>query len=255
MRYAGFWTCLLSAVWPALSVADAKPALPTAQPVLLDEIIAVVGPSGSAQPGGAPLEVHAILRSDVYLQARITGARRVGAAALVGTPDAKELSQALDLLIDELVIEDEADRLQVFPVTRKEVEAAEHALRASVGPKVYDDFMTHDVSQEDVQKILERGLRVRRYLDGRLRQASRVSPAEAKAWFDAHPAEFSGHTFDDVADLLESRLSEERFESKATEFTIEARRRTQIRILSDAAAPPAALRMSGKVSAAPGSGE
>jgi hypothetical protein len=217
--------------------ATERPSAGKTPPILLDDVIAIVND-------------RAILRSDIYLEARLAAARRLGAAALTGSPDPRDLAETLDRLIDELVVFHEADRLQVFPVTAGEIDAAVRDLRATIGTREYEQFMSsRQIDEASVRDIIERGLRVRRYLEGRFRLASRATPEEVKAWFEAHPDDFAGKTIEEVRSTIEDQISRTRFDEKTAAFTADVRRRAQVRILNDPASPSAEVRMSGSANA------
>jgi hypothetical protein len=229
---------LLSPGVGATAQADASDA----GPVLLDEIVAVVDDA-------------AILWSDLFLEARFLALKRDGAAGFLATPSPKLLKAALDHIIDERVVHQEAERLQVFVVAPVEVDQAVREVRAQVGAKAYDNFMTEkQIDDATVREIIARGMRVRRYLDGRFRLNAKPKETDIAALYEAHREEFGKQTLEQAKDAIRERLTRDKMDRLTAEFTADVRRRAHIRLLHDPEKPALELRLSGSGSA-PAGGE
>lgn len=205
---------------------------------MLDEVVAIV-------------EKHAILRSDLDLDARLARARREGAGALAQVPSREALAESLRHLVDAQLVLTEADRLQVFTVTQDEVEKAVAELRTSIGPKAYDQFLNdHQIDDITIQEVVRRDLRVRRYLDGRFRLAARPQDADIDRYFERHQEEFKGKRKEDVVDIIRERVSRARFDHLTTSFVADVRKRASMRVLHDPLATADGAAMSGTATAA-----
>lgn len=228
---------LLPAALP-LGVRAVEAGTPDGGAVLMDEIVAVVGTSGT--------EDYAILWSDLFLEARLLSAKREGSATFLETPTPGDLSVALEHLIDERVVQEEAKRLQVFVVGTTEIDRAIQELRRTVGPKAFDQFLTEkQIDDATIREIVERGLRADRYLEGRFKGPATPKESEVDGWIATHPDEFAGLTPKKAREAVTERLIGERLPKLKNEFTADVRRRARVRILHDPAMPSAVLRLSG----------
>jgi hypothetical protein len=210
-----------------LSSTHAGAAEEPAAPVLLDEVVAVID-----------LRVtHVLLLSDVQSEARLARARQFGAEALRGPLEGSALSDALDALIDQRVVLDEAAKLQLAEPSPAETAA-------------FKGFATqYDLDESDVQDIVRRQLRVAQYLEGRFRLASRPREADVTAYVAAHP-ELRGRDPASVALEVREKLGRMRFVQLSSAFIADVRRRGRIRILHDPSTPPGATPLSGTSTAA-----
>jgi hypothetical protein len=223
-----------------LSSTHAGAAEEPAAPVLLDEVVAVID-----------LRVtHVLLLSDVQSEARLARARQFGAEALRGPLEGSALSDALDALIDQRVVLDEAAKLQLAEPSPAEIAAGVAALQVAVGPAAFKGFATqYDLDESDVQDIVRRQLRVAQYLEGRFRLASRPREADVTAYVAAHP-ELRGRDPASVALEVREKLGRMRFVQLSSAFIADVRRRGRIRILHDPSTPPGATPLSGTSTAA-----
>jgi hypothetical protein len=199
----------------------------------------------------AVVEKHAILRSDLDLDARLARARREGAGALAFEPTREALSESLRRLVDAHLVITEADRLQVFAVTQDEVDKAVAELRTSIGPKAYDQFLNeHQIDDLTIQEVVRRELRVRRYLDGRFRLAARPREVDIDRYFERHHEEFKGKRKEDVIDIIRERVGRARFDKLTASFVADVRKRASLRVLHDPLATADGAAMSGTATAA-----
>lgn len=221
--------CLLAPV--AARSADAP------GPVLLDEVVAVV-------------EARPITRSELEVEALLVRAFESGAQTLREPVEPALLARTLDRLIDELVVWDEADRLQVFRLTPAEVSAAQVALETRLDGPAFQRFLAeHELDDRSLAALIERQLRVARYLDQRFRLASRPREAEVRPYFDAHRADFGDQPFEAVADDVRARLQRERMAALSRSFVADVRKRASVRILRRFGAGADDARMDGAASA------
>ena len=89
--------------------------------------------------------------------------------------------------------------------------------------------MRCDLSEGELEAVLQRTLRVKRYVESRVSQAAQVSEAEVTAWLDRHTAELG------VVDRQAARASlvEERTMNEVKALTRDLRSRAEVRFLGD----------------------
>jgi hypothetical protein len=160
-------------------------------------------------------------------------------------PSSTELNRVLNLLINQRLILQEAEKLPTVAPTAKEVQEEiqsltrrfssladfERRLRR-VGFKSKDD--------EEFQRIIEQRVAMIKYLDFRFRSFVVVTPQEVADYYrDVYAPrlrqQFPGRivpTLEEVKDTLEKQLTEARIATDTDEFIQAARERAVISILS-----------------------
>jgi len=127
---------------------------------------------------------HPITQSQLDLEARLALAEHGELGAAEGRLSEPALSSALDYLIDQLLLEDEAERLQVFEIDDDETRKARAQLAARFPPaRSLQSFLDRfGISGDMLESSLRRGLRAERYLDSkiRVRVQGGTSPTEAQ---------------------------------------------------------------------------
>src|SRR5512142_2092338 len=136
---------------------------------VVEELVAVV-----RNPPGAPPRIVTLTK--LTEEARIALVSRGATAAATGPLDRAALRAALDWLVDEMLLADEAGRLRVAEVGRDETIAELARFRARFPARAeYDRFLAEsELGEEELLVSLGRPLRVRRYLEGRVGSAARV---------------------------------------------------------------------------------
>ena len=159
-----------SAGKPATAVRTSLPA-ELEGAVLVDSVVARVNR-------------HPITQSQLDLEARLALAGHGELAAAQGPLTEPQLSSALDYWIDQLLLEDEAERLQLFEISDEEIHKAQRQLAARFPPaQPFQAFLDRfGISNEMLESALRRGLRAERYLDNKIRVQVQggTSPAEAQ---------------------------------------------------------------------------
>jgi hypothetical protein len=198
---------------------------------VVDEVVAVVATRGR--------EAHVITRSKVAEEGRIALVSRGGIEAATGTLDGAVLRASLDWYVDQLLLHEEATRLQVFEVDRADAVAELARFKAEFrSPQDFKTFLyVIDATEEELLAILRRSLRVRKYLESRLGRV-RPSPREIEAWYAAHVAEYGGRPLAEVTDEISARLASGRADSETKALLADLRSRADIRILVDLGARP-----------------
>ena len=227
---------LLAALVAALSLAPPGAAAPAPVPgapggKVVDEVVAVVGTRAG--------EARVITLSTVAEEGRIALVSRGGTEAAFAPLDGAVLRASLDWYVDQLLLHEEAVRLQVFEVEAAAVQGELARFKGEFRrPADYQAFLVAiDATEEDLGAILRRTVRVRRYLESRLGRF-RASPKEIEAWYRSHPEEVAGRPLEQVSDEIASRLATARADAETRALLAELRARADIRILVDLGARP-----------------
>lgn len=198
---------------------------------IVDEVVAVVATRGR--------EAHVITLSRVAEEGRIALVSRGGIEAATGVLDGAVLRASLDWYVDQLLLHEEATRLQVFEVDRADAVADLARFKAEFrSPQDFKTFLHEiDATEEDLLSILRRSLRVRKYLESRLGRI-RPSPREIEAWYAAHASEYGGRPLSEVTDEIAARIASGRADGETKALLADLRSRADVRILVDLGARP-----------------
>jgi hypothetical protein len=193
---------------------------------VVDEVVAVVATRGQ--------EARIVTLTQVSEEGRIALVARGGIEAAFAPLDGAVLRASLDWYVDQLLLYEEAVRLQVFEVDREAAQAELSRFRSAFrNPRDYKAFLYQiDATEEDLASVLRRMLRVRRYLESRLGRL-RPSPREIEAWYAANPGEYGGRPLAEVTDEIAARLSAGRAATETRALLADLRSRADVRILVD----------------------
>jgi hypothetical protein len=162
-------------------------------------LLAAAGAALAAPPGADEARVVervvAVIRSPASPQARVVTLTRLqeetrvaliargGTLAAVAPLDAEALRAGLDWLVDQILLADEAARLQLLNIDPADVAAELARFRARFArPADYTAFLARQgATEEELAAMLRRTLGVRRYVEGRVGRAGDASDAEVKA--------------------------------------------------------------------------
>ncbi len=198
---------------------------------VVDEVVAVVATRGQ--------EARVITLSRVAEEGRIALISRGGIEAAFAPLDGVVLRASLDWYVDQLLLHEEAVRLQVFEVERAAAVAELARFKAEFrSPRDFKAFLYEiDATEEDLTNTLRRNLRVRRYLESRL---GRIRPTtkEVEAWYAAHASDYGGLPLSQVNDEIVARLSASRADAETKALLADLRSRADIRVLVDLGARP-----------------
>ncbi len=198
---------------------------------VVDEVVAVVATRGR--------EAIVVTRSKVAEEGRIALVSRGGIEAASAPLDGLVLRASLDWYVDQILLHEEAVRLQVFEVDREAAVAELARFKAEFPtPGAFKAFLFQiDATEEDLTTTLRRSLRVRRYLESRL---GRLRPAqrEVAAWYQAHASDYGGRTLAEATDEIAARLAASRADAETKALLADLRNRADIRILVDLGAGP-----------------
>ncbi len=193
---------------------------------VVDEVVAVIATRGR--------EARIVTRTKVVEEGRIALVSRGGMDAAFAPLDGAVLRASLDWFVDQILLHEEAVRLQVFEVDRDAAQAELARFRAAFrSPRDYKAFLYRiDATEEDLASVLRRMLRVRRYLESRLGRL-RPTPREIEAWYAAHPSEYGGRPLAEVTDEIAARLSAGKADKETRALLADLRSRADVRILVD----------------------
>jgi hypothetical protein len=193
---------------------------------VVDEVVAVVRTRGG--------DARVITLTKVAEEGRIALVSRGGIEAAFARLDGAVLRASLDWYVDQLLLLDEAVRLQVFEVDAAAALAEMARFKGAFpSPRDFKAFLFQiDATEEEVLATLRRSLRVRRYLESRLGRL-RATPAEVQAWYAAHQSEVGGRPLAEVADEITARLSAARADAETKALLADLRARADIRVLVD----------------------
>ena len=152
------------------------------------------------------------------------------------------LNQTLQIVIDQRIILQEAERLPAISPSERDIEEALKLLMARFPSP--ESFRTRvdrvGLTAEHLREIMRQRLEIERYLDFRFRSFTVVSPQEVTDYYNQvfvprfrrqQPGRIVP-TLDEVRDQLEKQLVESKVASDTDRFLAEARDRAQITILN-----------------------
>jgi hypothetical protein len=207
-----------------LLLALALAAAPSQGARVVDEVVAVVRNPVSAPP-------RAVTLSKLTEEARIALVSRGATAAATGPLDAAALRAALDWLLDQMLLADDAARLRLDEVPREDVLGELRRFRAQfASPQAYARFLREsDLSEDELLATLARMVRVDRYVASRIGRAARVSDAEVDRWLAERGLQASSGSTREVA---RAQMAEDRNRAQVKELIAELRQRAAVRVVS-----------------------
>ncbi len=207
---------------PALVLALALGAPASGGERVVEEIVAVV-----RNPSSAP--ARAVTLTKVTEEARIALVSRGATEAATGPLDREALRAALEWLLDQMLLADEAVRLRIAEVERAEVVAELSRFRARfASPAAYDRFLAaSELGEEELLVTLGRMARVRRYLESRVGRAARVDEDDVDRWLRERGAAGSAP----ARDAVRAHLVEEKARAQVRDLLAELRGRADIHVV------------------------
>jgi len=157
-------------------------------------------------------------------------------------PTSADLNKALQLLIDQHLILQEAEKLPTLEPTAKEISDARDALARNFAsqPEFQARLLKVGLTSEKLDQIVEQRLRMEKYLDFRFRNFVVISEKEIADFyresfvprFHARFPERIVPKLEEVSARIERNLTESRIESDTDTFLESARDRAEIVMLS-----------------------
>ncbi|HYH85529.1 MAG TPA: hypothetical protein VEX60_08600 [Pyrinomonadaceae bacterium] len=161
------------------------------------------------------------------------------------SPRQEDLRRALDLLVDQRLIAQEAGKLPSVAPTEKEIEEELKRLIGFFNPQseFYSRLSRVGLGESSAQlrEIVQERVRIQKYLDFRFRSFTVVTPQEIEAYYrdvyvPRRRRQSPGQIIPElktVFDELKKELIENKIESDTDDFLEEARAAAQITILDE----------------------
>ena len=164
------------------------------------------------------------------MEARIALVSRGATEAAIGPLDRPALRAALEWLLDQLLVADEASKLRIDDVDRAALAAELRRFRVRFPTAAdYQRFLAEgDLSEDELAATLARMMRVERYVQSRVGRSARVGDDEVDRWLADRGAPGAGAPAREAA---RSQLSEDRAKAQVREILTELRGRADIRIV------------------------
>ncbi|HEX8176746.1 MAG TPA: hypothetical protein VF543_16765 [Pyrinomonadaceae bacterium] len=160
----------------------------------------------------------------------------------IDNPNSEALNRTLQLIINQRLIYQEAEKLPTIIPTEKEITDELTALIKLFPSQA--DFMERaqrvGLTTEQLREIIRQRVAIEKYLDFRFRSFTVVTPKEVSDYYrDVYTPRFQRQypgrivpTFEQVSKQLEAQLTEDKIESETTSFLDTARERAEITILN-----------------------
>jgi hypothetical protein len=215
MRRALLSAALLAAAAPAAGEGDGR---------IVERVVAVVRTPVATQP-------RVITLTRLEEETRIALVARGATGAAEGELDGPALRAGLRWLVDQILLHDEAVRLQVFEVARAELTEELRRFQGHFAePEAYRAFLARcDLTEEELLVVLRRSLRVQRYVESRVSGALRVKEADVDRWLAERGED--GRASPAVRGAVRTRLAEERSAREVQALVAELRGRAQVRVM------------------------
>lgn len=176
------------------------------------------------------LPVRPITLTRLREEARVALVARGASEAAFARLDGPALAAALEWLIDQTLVAEEADRLLVAEVGRDEVAAELRRFRIRfASAEEYARFLSaNDMGEEELLATLARSLRVQRFVQGRVGQAVKVSETEIDDYLRGRGVGIEPSA---ARDAVRALLGERKLAAEVKKIVAELRARATIRIL------------------------
>jgi hypothetical protein len=160
----------------------------------------------------------------------------------IDNPSSEALNRTLQLIINQRLIYQEAEKLPTIIPTEKEI-TDELTTLIKLFPS-QADFMERaqrvGLTTEQLREIIRQRVAIEKYLDFRFRSFTVVTPKEVADYYrDVYTPRFQRQypgrivpTFEQISKQLEAQLTEDKIESETTSFLDTARERAEITILN-----------------------
>jgi len=211
-------------VLTALLIVAALSGLPEPARGRVVEVVVATVQASQIRP------VRPITLTRLEEEARVALVSRGGTSAAFGPLDGAALNAALEWLIDQTLVAEEADRLLVAEVERDEAEQELRRFRSRFeSPEDYARFLAeNDLAEDELLVMLARSLRVQRFVERRVGQAVKVTEGEIDDYLRARGIEAGPSA---ARDAVRAHLGERRLAGEVKKIVAELRERATVRIL------------------------
>ncbi len=189
----------------------------------VEEVVAVI-----RNPPSAPARI--ITYTKLVEEARIALVSHGATEAASGPLDRAALRAALEWLLDQTLVADEATKLRLDEVDREALRTELRRFQARFPSYAgYERFLERaELTEEELLATLARMLRVERYVQSRVGQAARVGDDEVDRWL-RKAGTASGSAA--VRDVVRSDIAAERATSQVRDLLADLRTRADIRVV------------------------
>ena len=195
---------------------------------VIDKMVATVNADGSTECGGVCLITYSDLLWQLALQPATT----------LDSPTSVDLNRALNLVIDQRLILQEAEKLPSIAPTGEEIRVARDDLvKNFASPSAFQQRLLRvGLTAEKLDEILEQRLRIEKYLDFRFRNFVVITQQEIADYYrDVYVPRLRTRspgqivpTVEEVREEIELILQESKIESDTDTFLDTARERAEI---------------------------
>ncbi len=188
----------------------------------------------------AMLDNEPLLLSEVELETRVALVQRSGPDEAEKPFSDGQVGAALERSIHYRLALAEAERLQVFPPSEGESARLLKAFAARFpSSAAYRGFLQRlEVSESAVAAILQRDLRVERYIDSRVQVRAHISDDDLRERYATRPADYEGHSFQEARERIRGEIARERYPTQVEQLLAELRAKARVRYAAAFARPP-----------------
>jgi peptidyl-prolyl cis-trans isomerase SurA len=192
------------------------------QEVLVDDVVAVVNR-------------HVITRSEIRQEAALVLVEQGGDRSLKRETTPEFLMKVMELLINQRVLLDEAQKVGVPQVSEEQRERLLMIFRRRFSdPEIYARFLyAHDISEDEIGDILVRHYRVERLKERKLRVMPEVTREEVRQYYEKHRIELGNASFELVAEAIRLKLLTRQREKELARWIWDLRKRAEVKVLVD----------------------
>ncbi len=214
----------LTALAAALALGLPSARAASAADEEVERVVAVIRPPAATEP-------IVITLTNVEEEARIALVSRAALLAATQPLDGPALKAGLEWLVDQTLLNEEASRLQVFEIDRADGLGELGRFKARFArPSDYQAFLVRcDLSEAELEAVLRRMLRVKRYVESRVSHAAQVPDVEVTAWLDKHGPELASRD----REAARAHLAGERMKEEVKTLVRDLRSRSEVRVLED----------------------
>ncbi|MGC4113861.1 MAG: hypothetical protein QM765_04240 [Myxococcales bacterium] len=182
----------------------------------------------------AILDNRPLLLSELEFEARVALIQQGGTRAASAALSDEDLASALDWAIGQRLALAEATRLQVFDVDAAEVAKAVKQFEVQIaGPSKVEAFLAaQEATPGQLAAVLQRGLRVSRFLDTKVKLSARVTEEDMSRFYALHASELGDQPYDRVRDGIKTQLMRERYRVLAKKLLDDLRAKADVRIVA-----------------------
>lgn len=214
--------------WSWLGLMTALPFRAQAgQEILVDEVVAMVNR-------------QAITHSEVWQEAVLLTVQRPGGFTHRLEVSPENFGETLEMLINQRVLLDEAQRLGLPPVVDQEKEELLQGFRKRFpDTERYTQFLLeHDINEDIVAEVLVRHWRVEVLRDKKLRTLSDIREEAIKEYYIANRKKLGNASYRLVREAIRLKLLTQERERMLASWLLDLRKRSDIKVLIEKTPSP-----------------